>query len=113
MFFEAEDGIRDRCGTGVLTCATPILQGGVYNLASANTITTPVSLGNVHVGGTFGTSTLSLLNTAAAGAFSEGMRGQLGTVCGGGRAVGGSVSNLLAGAGDSSTLVVGLGGAAN
>src|SRR5438034_10406323 len=29
FFFQAEDGIRDHCVTGVQTCALPILQGVV------------------------------------------------------------------------------------
>ena len=41
-----------------------------YRLAAANAISTPVSLGNVHVGGTFGTSALSIQNTAANDGFS-------------------------------------------
>ena len=43
-------------GTSGLTGQTITISGKVYRLAAANSLTTPVSLGNVHVGGTFGTS---------------------------------------------------------
>src|SRR5438034_9434190 len=38
FFFQAEDGIRDHCVTGVQTCALPISVGQIYvaNAASTN-----------------------------------------------------------------------------
>ena len=38
-------------GTSGLTGQTITISGKVYRLAAANSLTTPVSLGNVHVGG--------------------------------------------------------------
>ena len=39
FFFQAEDGIRDHCVTGVQTCGLPILPGV---LATFNTILKPI-----------------------------------------------------------------------
>ena len=47
-------------GTTGLSGQTVTISGTVYRLAAANTISTPISLGNVHVGGTFGTQALSI-----------------------------------------------------
>ena len=56
-----------------LSGQTVTVNGYVYRYAVANTISMPISLGNVHVGGTFGTSALSITNTAANDGYSEGL----------------------------------------
>ena len=85
------------------------ITGAAYNLAAAGAIATPVNLGNVHVGGTFGTHALSIHNTAAAGSFTEGLNATFGAVTGSTITSGAAISNL-AGAATSNSLVVGLGG---
>ena len=80
----------------------------LYRLATANAITSPVALANVHVGGTFVASALSIQNTAAA-TFSEGLNASGGTL-GGSASTSGTITNLTASTTDSSTLLVGLGG---
>ena len=47
-------------GTSGLSGQTVTISGKVYRLAAANTISTPISLGNIHVGSAFGTSALSI-----------------------------------------------------
>ena len=59
-------------GTTGLSGQTVTISGKVYRLAAANTITTPISLGNVHVGSGF-TSALSISNTATNDGYSEGL----------------------------------------
>ncbi|MCE9612342.1 MAG: autotransporter-associated beta strand repeat-containing protein [Chthoniobacter sp.] len=83
-----------------------------YRFGAANAISTPVSLGNLRVGGTFGTSALSIQNTAAADTFSEGLDASGGTPTGHASTTG-SISNLPAGATDNTSVLVGLGGNAN
>jgi len=80
-----------------------------YNAAAANTISA-VNLGKVRVGGTFGTSALSLTNTAAA-TYTEGLNASVSSTTGVATASG-SVTNL-AGASSSTALSVGLGGSAH
>jgi fibronectin-binding autotransporter adhesin len=84
----------------------------VYRLATANAIGTPVNLTNVRVGGTFGTSALSIQNTASNDGFSEGLNATQGAVTGHASVSGTNITNLAGGA-TSSTISVGLGGAAN
>jgi hypothetical protein len=99
-------------GTTGLPAQTITITGGVYNLAAANAISTPVNLGNVHVGGTFGTSALTLTNTAASGSYTEKLDGAF-TGATGSASNAGSVS-LLAGQGsDTTSLLVGLGGSSH
>ena len=81
-----------------------------YNLASANTITPTINLGYVHQGGSFGTSTLTIQNTATAGSYSEDLAAS--ATPSGSASASGSISNLLAG-GTSTAISVGLGGSAN
>ena len=92
---------------------TPTLTGGttttvtVYNLAAANTVSTPINLGTVHVGGTFGTQALAIQNTAPGG-YSENLDV---TMTAGGQATAvGSISGLAPQSSDTSSLVVGLSG---
>ena len=108
----ASDGTNSAHSNTALASQTISVSGGVYNLASANTIGTPVNLGTVHQGGTFGTSALSISNTAAAGAFTEGLNASFSGITGAASNNGGSFSNLAGGA-NNSTLIVGLGGNAN
>ncbi|MEI7781005.1 MAG: choice-of-anchor D domain-containing protein, partial [Planctomycetota bacterium] len=84
--------------------------GTVWNPAAVNTITSPVSLGNVRVSGTFGTQALSIQNTAASGSYTE-VLGATGSTSGL-ASLTGSVT-ALAGGGTSSAISVGLSGAAN
>jgi hypothetical protein len=84
-----------------------------YNLAAANTITTPVTLTNVHVGGTFGTSALSLTNTAASGSYTEGLDASFSGTTGAASDNSGSITRLTGGSSNSSSLTVGLGGSSN
>ena len=80
-----------------------------YNVAAANTITSSVSLGKVRVGGTFGTSALTITNTSAAGSYTEGLNASASSTTGAATATG-SVGNL-SGASSSTSLSVGLGNA--
>ena len=97
-------------GTTAAGSQVVTVNGGVYNYAAANTITTPVSLTNVHVGDSFGTSALSIQNTAAAGSYTEKLDAAFTGTTGSASNNGGSIG-LLAGNGtDSASLVVGLGG---
>ena len=98
-------------GTTGLTAQTVTITGGVYNLASASTLTTPVTLANVRVGGTFGTSAVSLTNTApTAGGYSEQLDAAFIGTTGNATNNGGTVSLLAAQGNDTTSLVVGLGG---
>ena len=99
-------------GTTALSGQSITVNGSVFNAAVANTIATPVALNNVRVGGTFGTSALTISNTAAAGAFTEGLNATQGATTGQATVGGTNISNLAGGA-SSSTILVGLGGAAN
>ncbi|NDC55164.1 MAG: choice-of-anchor D domain-containing protein, partial [Planctomycetia bacterium] len=82
--------------------------GTVWNAAAVNAITSPVTLGNVRVSGTFGTQALSIQNTAASGSFTE-VLGATGSTSGQ-ASLTGSVAGL-AGGGTSTAISVGLGGA--
>jgi fibronectin-binding autotransporter adhesin len=84
----------------------------VYRMAAANTIATPINLGNLRAGAAFGTSALTIQNTAATGGFSEGLNASGGATTGV-ASVSGSVINLAAGATNNTSLLVGLGGSAN
>jgi autotransporter-associated beta strand protein len=89
------------------------VSGAVFNLAAANVITPSVSLGRVRAGGTFGTAALSVTNTAAVGAFTEGLNATLTASSGAATHNSGAISDLGGGASNSASLAVGLGGAAN
>ena len=89
------------------------VSGAVFNLAAANAITPSVSLGRVRAGGTFGTAALSVTNTAAVGAFTEGLNATLTASSGAATHNSGAISDLGGGASNSASLVVGLGGAAH
>ena len=90
---------------------TITVNGAVYNLASANTITTPVDLGPIRVGGTFGTQALSIQNTAAADIYSEKLDASFGALTGSASTNGGSFTLLGAGSTDNTSMSVGLGSA--
>jgi autotransporter-associated beta strand protein len=75
----------------------------LYRLATANTITTPVNLGNVRVGGSL-SQTVTVTNTAANDTFSEGLDATTGTLTGSATASG-SVTNLPAGTSSTSITV--------
>ena len=82
----------------------------LYRLGAANAITSTVNLANVRVGGTFGTSALSIKNNVLADNFSEGLNAS-GSVLSGAASTSGSFSNLAANTTDNSSLLVGLGSA--
>ncbi len=84
----------------------------LYRLAAANTLATPVSLGTVRAGGSFGTVALAIQNMSAGDGFSEGLNASGGAATGA-ASIAGSVTNLAAGSTNSTSLVVGLGGNAN
>ncbi len=92
----ALSGASANVGTVSLT-----VTGGVYNVAAANTIAS-VDVGKTRVGGSFsGAPTLSISNTAASGAFTEGLNATVGSTTGG-AAGSGSVSNLAGGSSSTS-----------
>ena len=98
-----------RAGSPQSTTAATVT---AWRLAAANTLTTPVNLGIVHVNGAFGTSPLNVQNSAPA-SFSEGLDASFGANTGAASNTGGSVTNLSGGSTNASSLVVGLGGSAN
>jgi len=108
----ASNGTISSLANTALTGGSVSVSGNVYNLAAANTIATPVSLTNVHFGGTFGTSALSIQNTAAVGSYTEGLNASFGSNGGLASNNGGVITNL-AGQTSSTALTVGLGGAFN
>ena len=67
------------------------------------------TLTNVHVGGSFANSALSIQNTASNDGFSEGLNATQGATTGNATVSGTNVTNLAAGS-TSSTILVGLGG---
>src|SRR5262249_20337226 len=71
------------------------VSGNVYRLAAANSISTPVSLGNIHAGDTFGTSALTVTNTAASDAFSEKLDASFSGTTGDATSNGGTISLLV------------------
>ncbi|NMC74692.1 MAG: choice-of-anchor D domain-containing protein, partial [Geobacteraceae bacterium] len=84
------------------------ITGAAYNLAAAGPYTpAPVTLGNVRVGGTFGTQALSIANTAPTDGYSEKLNATIAPTTGPVTAVG-SFSGLGAGATDTGSLVVGI-----
>ena len=89
-------------GTGSVT-----LTGNVYNLASSSAIGN-VNFGVLHTGTGTQTRTLSVTNTAAVGNYSEGLDTSFGAYTNTGGTIGvstaGSITNLAAGATDSSSL---------
>lgn len=98
-------------GATALTGQTINVSGTGYNLAAANTFNTPVNLGITHVSGTFGSTSLSIKNTAAAsGGYTEGLNA--GGTATGAASVIGTIGNLGAQV-TSTDISVGLGGSAH
>ena len=106
----ASNGTLSGLSNLTLASQSVALTGTVWNAAAVNSITTPVSLGNVRVGGTFGTSNLSIQNTAASGSYTE-VLGATATTSGLASSSGSVVG--LAGGGTSTAISVGLGGSSN
>ena len=80
--------------------------GSVYNLASANTISTPVNIGTVIKGYSNAKSNLSISNTGPVGSYTEGLNASFATVDA--NLIGtGSITNLAVGSPDTS-MVAGL-----
>ncbi len=99
-------------GTTALASQTVNVTGGsVYRLASANTLTTPVNVGNIHVGDSFGTQTLTVQNTAVNDAFSEKLNASFSTITGDASHNSATISLLNPGGSNNSSLSVGLAGA--
>ena len=78
----------------------------VYRLASVNTVSN-INLGNIHVGGTFGTEALTVQNTAANDGYSESLDVALGATSGSATTNGGAISLLAPSGTDDTSLVVG------
>jgi hypothetical protein len=89
-----------------LTSQTLTVTGNVYNYAAANTLTTPVSFGSIHVGTSFGTRTVTVQNTAPSGAYTEALAASFGTPSTGFTASG--TTSLAGGASDNSSMTVGI-----
>jgi autotransporter-associated beta strand protein len=83
----------------------------LYNYAAPNALPATITLPNIHVGDTFTTQALTVNNTAAAGAFTEGLDAVFGTPTGAASTNGGSITNLSGGNSNSTAMVVGLGNA--
>jgi T5SS/PEP-CTERM-associated repeat protein len=98
-------------GTTSLGTQSVTVTGGVYRLAAPNSLGSAVNLGYVHVGGTFGTQALTVQNTASNDGYSEKLDATI--AASGNASAGGSINLLAAGATDSSSLTVGLGGSAH
>ena len=86
-----------------------VLAGGAaaYNAAVGATAPTPVVIANQRVGGA-GSQMLTVGNTAAAGAYSEDLGASFGTNTGAATNNGGSLTQLLAGANNNTTMAVGV-----
>ena len=95
-------------GSALLSQVVPAVVN-VYRLAAAGTPNT-VYLGDVHAGGVSTRKPLIIQNLAANDGYSESLDVSFGSASGGATTNGGSISLLAAGATDSSSLVVGLGG---
>ncbi|MFT3820004.1 MAG: choice-of-anchor D domain-containing protein [Rubrivivax sp.] len=80
-----------------------------YNLAAAAVAPNPVNLGNQRVGGT-AVGLLTISNTAAAGAFSEGLNASFGVTTGAASGNGGAINLLAAGASNGTLMGVRLDG---
>ncbi len=98
----------DTLGKTALASQTIDITAAAYNLA-AGTITSPttINLGIVHPGDV-AEEALTVQNAAPAGAFSEGLDAQFGTLSGNAMTNGGSVALLSAGGSNNSSLVVGV-----
>ncbi|MEI6819319.1 MAG: choice-of-anchor D domain-containing protein, partial [Verrucomicrobiota bacterium] len=94
-------------GDTTLNTTSVDLSGGVYNAAAAN-ILSAVNLGKIRAGGSFGSSALTITNTSAAGAYTEGLNATKGSTTGDATVSGTNISNL-AGASSSTAISVGLG----
>ncbi|WP_300321866.1 choice-of-anchor D domain-containing protein [Accumulibacter sp.] len=107
--------VSDGAGTSGLAAIaagsqTINVSGDVYRLASANTLTA-INFGSVHVGDTV-QQALSISNTAIADSFSEKLNASFGASSDARITTSGSVSQLVAGTTDSSSMLVGLNTAA-
>lgn len=87
------------------------ITGAGWNLASASVTPSSINLGNVHVGGSFGTQNLSVTNTAPTDGYSEKLNASISPTTGSASATG-SINQLAAGT-TSTALSVGLGGNAH
>ncbi len=95
-----------------LMTQTVNISGTVYRLAAAKAVASPVNLGVVHVGGAFVSQPITIVNTAANDTFSEKLDVGFGALTGNATTAG-AIGLLAPGSTDSSSLLVGLGGAAH
>ncbi len=101
------NGSNSGLANTTLATQTVTVSGSVFRLAAPGTIGSVVTLPNVHVGGSFGSATLAITNTAAGDGFSEGLNASTGNLTDGASAAG-SFSNVI---GSSTAISVGLGNA--
>jgi hypothetical protein len=95
-------------GTTALPSQSITITGGVYRLAQASAVVPDtIDFGIIHVGDA-ATRALAITNTATADGFSEGLDASFAAPTGNGLTAAGSLSQLAAGAGNNSTLTVGL-----
>ena len=94
-------------GLGTTTMGTQAVSvsGTYFNLAAATPAASVLALGNHHVGDTVTGISLALTNSAAAGAYSEALDASL--AASGALTASGSITGLLAGNTDSTTLKIG------
>jgi len=95
-------------GTTLVGTQTINVSGTGYRLASATT-SQPVTLTNIHAGGSFANMALTVSNSATADGFSEGLNGTFTGTSGAATTGGAAITNLAAG-GNSTNLIVGLSG---
>jgi hypothetical protein len=88
------------------------ITGAAYNLASSNTIAS-INFGVLHVGDPTATRALSIMNTAPAGVFSEGLDSSFGAYSNNGGTLtpgfAGTITNLAAGSTNSTSMTASLG----
>jgi autotransporter-associated beta strand protein len=91
----------------VVSYGTGVVDLSLYNAAAANTLSA-VNLGKIRAGGSFGTTALTITNTAAAGSYTEGLNATMGNVTGSATVSGINISDL-SGLASSTAISVGLG----
>ncbi len=92
-------------GTTTLGTQAVSITGTYFNLAAATPASTVIAFGNHHVGDIVAAQTLGLTNSATAGAYSEALDASV--VASGALTATGTISGLLAGSTDGTTLKIG------
>jgi autotransporter-associated beta strand protein len=99
-------------GSTSLDSQTVTVSGNVYAFAATNDLPTTINLGNIHVGESFGTQTISISNSGIGGVdYTEGLSAAVVTISGGASSNSASFSDLRVGDAANTSLVVGLGNA--